>query len=250
MKEKKFRLKAFWQHEPMTIQEFSKKTEEYLKLLNMLHPKFTDLIILKTGLDKIPIKDDYSNFGELFYKGAYDDELVYTHLDAKGFITDDSTGPFDITFSNRRKHTEDVFSITLKENHQPSYGNFSYVQINFPENDPSFFEWEFCKKLMEQTARFWKAEFANIYTFDFIQKTEGEKTDFDIGWINYFTDNQVLDLVSINDVESIITSLGNNECVITLTKEIPDPNNQEDIDKAIKIRDIITPKGLLNWRES
>ncbi|MET4083229.1 hypothetical protein ABIB40_003198 [Pedobacter sp. UYP30] len=248
MKEKKLRLKAYWQHEPMTIREFSNKAKEYLKILTILHPKFTNLLIWKTGLDKIVIKDDYSNFEELFYKGAYDNQLVYTNLDQKGFITNESTGPFRITFSNKRKHTDDVFSITLNENYNPLFGNFSSIQFNFPENDPSFFEWEFCKNILEHTASFWKAEFANIYTFDFMDKVESMNTTFgSLGWINYFPNNKVLDLVTIKDVDSIITSLGSAHCIITLTNEIPDVNNQEDINKAIYLRDIIAPKGFLNW---
>lgn len=245
---KELTLKAYWQHEPMTVKECCIKTQAYLKLLKKLKPEFSNLMVVQTGLDKIMIKEDYSNFRELFYKGAYDKQLVYSNLDQKGFITDESTGPFDITFSNRRKYTDDVFSITLNENYNPLFGNFSSLQINFPENDPSFFEWEFCKNILEQTASFWKAEFANIYTFNFMDKVESMNTTFgSLGWINYFANNKVLDLITIKDVDSIISSLGSTYCIITLTKEIPDANNQKDIDKAIDLRDLIAPKGFLNW---
>ena len=244
-------LRAYWQ-QVYTFKEFADKTKEFLNLLNSLTPKFANLVILKAGLDKTPITDNYSNFNELFFKGAYDKEAVYTNLDEKKEITANSVGPFYLTFSNRRKETEDQFSIRFWQNSYvpPKYIEANnFIQIDFPENDPAFFELEFCKKLLELTATFWKAEFANIYTFDFKKKTKSIVSSFGgIGWLNYFPPSAVLDYVTTKDAESIITS-SDGSCIIILTEPMPDHNNQEHIDKAIKLRDKLMPTGLLNWQK-
>ena len=249
---KELTLRTFWLHKSYTIEEFAKNAKEYLQLLNKINPLFSNLIILANGLDKTHIADDYSNFEELFYKGAYDKELVYTHLDNKDLLTDKSIGPFFITFSNRRKYSDDQFQITftvngsnLDENQQESVKSF--LQFDFPENDPSFFELEFCRNLLQETADFWKAKYAHIYTFDFKKKIKSPDSSFgSIGWLNYFPNKRVLDYVAIKDVNSISTS-SNGSCLIALTSEMPDSDNQADLYKAIHIRDKLLPTGLLNW---
>jgi hypothetical protein len=245
---KVLKLRAYFQHNPLTIKVFTERAEAYLKLVQRMEPKFSDFLILQTGLDKTPIKADYSNFKELFYKGCLDKDLAYTNLDEHGLETDESTGDFMVWISNRKRQTDDQFLIKFSINNDSLKNNESFIQIEFPVNDPSFFECKFCSELIKATSAFWNAQFGCVYTYDFARKVEGKTTSFDIGWINYFPNQDILGVITIKDVDSIVqTNLG--QCIVTITDKMPDDTNPEHIEKAIKFRDKITPHGLLNWKQ-
>ncbi|WP_299247964.1 hypothetical protein [uncultured Cytophaga sp.] len=245
---KELKIRAHFKHDPLTVKVFTEKAEAYLKLLQRIQPKFADFLILQTGLEKTPIKADYSNFKELFYKGCFDKDWAYTNLDKHGNGTDESTGDFMVWISNRKRQTDDQFLIKFSINNDDLKNNHSTVQIDLPVNEDVFFDWKFCSELLKVTAAFWNAEFASIYTLDFARKVVGKNTSFDIGWINYFPNQDILGLITIKDVDSIVqTNLG--QCIVTITESMPDDNNPEYVDKAIKFRDKITPHGLLNWKQ-
>lgn len=249
---KELRLRAFWQHSPLNLREFADKAKAYLLLLQSLHPQFDNFLILKTGLDKKHIEKDFSNFKELFYQGCFDKEYNYTNLDKNGFLTDESVGNYHIWFSNRNKETNDQFIIQFDIDNFGGAINQSWMQIQFPENDDTFFTTNFCQTILKKTALFWKAEFANIYTYDFMDKSGGfdieADTDFGSpGWINYFSNRKILEHVNSADFYSV-TSSENNSIIITTTQYLHDANNQEQINQAIHLRDKITPFGFLNWK--
>lgn len=248
---KELSLRAYWQHDALPLKEFSDKVEAYLHLLQNLHPQFDNFLVLQTGLDKILIKKDFSNFKELCYKGCFDKEYKYTNLDKNGFVTDESVGKYSIWFSNRNKETDDQFIIQFNIKNFGEVINQSWMQIHFPENDEIFFTTNFCQTIVEKTAHFWKADFANIYTYDFMDKSGGFDIELDTefgspGWINYFSNRKILDHINPADFYNVTLS-ENNGVIITTTQYLHDANNQEQIKQAIHFRDKIILYGFLNW---
>lgn len=234
----------------LTAREYISYCKELIRNIKNVFPEM-HLHILDDK-DKVHFfREDLSDFGEenLHKIIMEDKEIVYYNPDKDNKrLTIDSTcwTPFGSLFFLHNCKETDIYkdvdiSISVSQGANDINNKMAVIIIEFSDQFKKKLNEDILKSIVVSLERSNDLKYATIISHKFRRNVKEEKQKFWIGYLTYFANKEIPKLLeNVGNIDISETNLG---AMISLESL---EFSEENIQKAIQIRDILAEKGLLS----
>lgn len=245
-------LGAYWKYHALSLGEYIDKLRIFLADVQAAHEAFHELynvgsessdkiIKLDTGLDNLP---------NLAKKRAFNrsaSKKEYSHWDADGTPSLNAISDlgYNLSFFNNKKTGCGEADVSVRTGAASEHLNNAIVVKFYDDFYPEARNTDFWIKLMQITARYWNPDYIRVTNYQFVDVTETKTDDFEICWLTYFSDPRIL---QVKDPRIVLHPMETGAW-FQISSAPASADNPADVAKAIHIRDLLRPMGLLQYRK-
>lgn len=189
----RYMVGAYWQGRPATLRGYAQASEQFLRLLQRLHPAFQELDwVGERPNAAVAIGPSLANLGELIYTHAgVDAHGEIDHADRAPGWDGPSEDGFCMWYSNGKSAAAGGISIAIHDGQQGYCAPLpNSVVITFPEAAcasfpyPEFFNAAFLARLLALCVECWRPDEALVTACSFAQAMAGDALP-GAGWLTY-----------------------------------------------------------------
>lgn len=237
-----YSLILYFNSKCLTAREYVDFSKEILLRLREIDPIFTNLFGWgKKANARRQISSDMHNFDEIVFEQIRDNSIAYQNPDPKNKEFTWQSKCF-IGYSNSYSNTTRIKEGKISINITGGQENDGILIIDFPQyNYPQFSDYSFIRKLFLKSISLVNADYGCVISNKFTSLVKRDKDKIWIGWFTYLKKREVCELLPA-DLMKEKTESG---IVFTLSKTMPQPTDQEIIDKALNVRNLLRDHKLI-----
>ncbi len=229
----------------MTAQEYIVFSKDILQKLQAFSPLFKTLYAWGTSATAGRyLKEDLSDFEQVVFEQLVDDERAFINPDTTNknlTLNSKWYSGYSNSYSTDKDYKKEQITVSISAGSN-DLDNAGILNFEFSNKLQPKLSLQKMMELMEFCIELVNPYFITTSSFEFRKKTNEESQDYKIGWINYFKDKQVKDLLP-KDIKN--KAFNNGGVLFWLSEEVALSTNQLAIEKAKSIQEILLPKGLL-----
>ncbi|GEN66005.1 hypothetical protein [Chryseobacterium rhizosphaerae] len=229
----------------MTPREYIAFSKEILLKLESFHPVFKNLFGWGTEpTSKSIFNKDKSNFEEIVFSQIADPELAYINRDEADktmHLDSYSRSHYGNSYSNIEKVDDGRVTVNITcGSNEKEVGNF-FIELPTAELS-EFGDLHFVSKLFKLCLEFFETPiYGVVITEDFRRRVRKSEFSYWIGLINYFSSKDLFNTLPSSTIKEHFL----NGTLFYLDAKIDFSENEEMVNRALQIRDLLGEKGHL-----
>jgi hypothetical protein len=186
------------------------------------------------------LKEDLSDFESVVFSQLNDTEIAYSNpdksnkkftMDSKCFIG------YSNSYSTNKDYKQQQITVTIgagKENLKN--GDMGILNFEFSKSLQPNLDLSYLLKLLEFSINLVNPYYVTVISNELRRKVSINNENYWIGWINYFADKEVLNLLPANINTKLLFDKG---VCFWLSEKMPASTDEDIVQKALQIRENI-----------